>query len=265
MTGLRARGRPRCDGGMKLICHPLTAEAPTIRPAGSRRDWMDATPESSAYRCLPLALANQHGWEVFTPTGFTASWNGGERVEDVTVHMDDPLAMGKPGAPMANFGSGILTFETGFLLRTPPGWNIWVMGPVNAPRDGIAPLNGVIETDWSPYAFTMNWRFTRPGEVRFEADEAIAQLFPVRRDLFDKVETEIRPLHADPKTFEQFETWRLSRADFATRLREGDRDAAELKWQKGYYRGLMPDGSKGPPSHKTKLRPKPFGDGETGK
>ena len=120
----------------------------------------------------------------------------------------------------------------------------------------------MIETDWSPYAFTMNWRFTRPGEVRFEADEAIAQLFPVRRDLFDKVETEIRPLHADPKTFEQFETWRLSRADFATRLREGDRDAAELKWQKGYYRGLMPDGSKGPPSHKTKLRPKPFGDGE---
>ena len=91
MTGLRARGRPRCDGGMKLICHPLTAEAPTIRPAGSRRDWMDATPESSAYRCLPLALANQHGWEVFTPTGLTASWNGGERVEDVTE--DDILSM----------------------------------------------------------------------------------------------------------------------------------------------------------------------------
>lgn len=243
---------------MKLICHPLAAEDPPIRPAGSRRDWMDETPESSAYRCLPLALANQHGWEVFTPAGFTARWNGGELVEDVAVTFDDIMTANRPGAPMANFGSGILTFDMGFMLRTPPGWNIWVMGPVNAPKDGIAPLSGIIETDWSPYTFTMNWRFTRPGEVRFEAGEPIAQFFPVRRDLFDKVSPEIRDIQSDPKTFEQFEIWRQSRADFATRLRQGDPDAAELKWQKGYYRGLMPDGGKGPASHKTKLRPKPF-------
>ncbi|WP_300543901.1 DUF6065 family protein [Maricaulis sp.] len=243
---------------MKLFCHPLTQDDPPIRPAGNRRDWMDETPESSAYRCLPLALANQHGWEVYTPAGFTARWTGGELVQDVSVSFDDALAANRPGGPMANFGSGILTFDMGFLLRTPPGWNIWVMGPVNAPKDGIAPLSGIIETDWSPYSFTMNWRFTRTGEVRFEAGEAIAQLFPVRRDLFDRIEPEIRDMHTDPKTYEQFNIWRRSRADFATRLRQGDEDAAELKWQKGYYRGLMPDGSKGPPNHKTKLRLKEF-------
>lgn len=245
-------------GRMKLICHPLTADEPPVRPAGSRRDWMDATPESSAYRCLPLALANQHGWEVFTPVGFTARWNGGERVEDVSMVLDDVLAANRPGAPLANFGSGILTFDMGFMLRTPPGWNTWVTGPVNAPKDGISPLSGVIETDWSPYTFTMNWRFTRPGEVRFEAGEAVAHFFPVRRDLFDKTVPEIRDIHADPKTFEQFEIWRQSRAEFATKLRRRDPEATELKWQKGYYRGLMPDGGKGPPGHKTKLRLKPF-------
>jgi hypothetical protein len=244
---------------MKLICHPLTAEDPPIRPADTRRQWMDDTPESFAYRCLPLAVANQHGWEVFSTTGLTARWNGGNRVEDVEITLDDPMRMNYPGVAMTNFGSGILTFEMGFLLRTPPGWNIWVSGPVNAPKDGICGLSGVIETDWSPYSFTMNWRFTRPGEVRFEKDEAIAHLFPVRRDLFERIQTEIRPLHTDKKTADQMEIWRQSRSDFSGRLKTGDKAAADEKWQKGYYRGLMPDGSKGPPDHKTKVRPKPFG------
>lgn len=243
---------------MKLTLYPLSDREPPVRAASSRREWMDATPESFAYRCLPLAVANQHGWEVFTPTGVTATWNGGDRVEDVVPVLDDPMALHKPGSAMANFGSGILTFEMGFLLRTPPGWNIWVSGPVNQPKDAIAPLSGVIETDWSPYSFTMNWRFTRPGEVRFEAGEAIAHLFPVRRDLFDRITPEIKSLHADPKASRQMEIWRESRTDFMQRLKTGDEAAAEEKWQKGYYRGLWPDGSKGPGDHKTKIRVKDF-------
>ncbi|PWE18909.1 hypothetical protein DDZ18_00705 [Marinicauda salina] len=247
---------------MKLLLHPLTAEDPPVRPAETRRDWMDETPESFAYRCLPLAAACQHGWEVFAPTGVTARWNGGDRVEDVEVELDDPMAMNKPGAAMTNFGAGILTFEMGFLLRTPPGWNIWVTGPTNQPKDGIFGLSGVIETDWSPYSFTMNWRFTRPGEVRFEPGEAVAHFFPVRRDLFDRVTPEIRPLHADPKTYEQMQIWRESRSDFSGRLKSGDEEAAEEKWQKGYYRGLMPDGKKGPADHKIKIRVPAFKPGE---
>ncbi len=243
---------------MKLTLHPLSEREPPVRAASNRRAWMDDTPESFAYRCLPLAVANQHGWEVYTPTGVTARWTGGERVEDVEVVLDDPLLMHKPGSAMANFGSGILTFEMGFLLRTPPGWNIWVMGPVNQPKDGITALSGAIETDWSPYSFTMNWRFTRPGEVRFEAGEAVAHFFPVRRDLFDRITPEIKSLHADPKAVKQMEIWRESRSDFAGRLKSGDQDAAEEKWQKGYYRGLWPDGAKGPADHKTKIRVKDF-------
>ena len=243
---------------MKLTLYPLSDQQPPIRPAESRRQWMDNTPESFAYRCLPLVVANQHGWEVFTPTGVTARWNGGDRVEDVEVELDQPLAMNTPGSAMANFGSGILTFEMGFLMRTPPGWNIWVSGPVNQPKEGICALSGVIETDWSPYSFTMNWRFTRPGEVRFEAGEAVAHVFPVRRDLFERFTPEIKSLHTDPKAYQQMEIWRESRSDFAGRLKQNDPDAVEEKWQKGYYRGLMPDGSKGPSDHKTKIRPKPF-------
>ena len=243
---------------MKLTLHPLSDQDPPVRAASSRRAWMDDTPESFAYRCLPLAVANQHGWEVFTPTGVTARWTGGAKVEDVEVILDDPMLMHRPGSAMANFGSGILTFEMGFLARTPPGWNLWVMGPVNQVKDGIAPLSGVIETDWSPYSFTMNWRFTRPGEVRFEAGEAVAHFFPVRRDLFERITPEIASLYTDPKAAQQMAIWRESRSDFAGRLKSGDKGAAEEKWQKGYYRGMWPDGAKGPADHKTKLRVEPF-------
>ncbi|WP_371395107.1 DUF6065 family protein [Glycocaulis abyssi] len=41
-------------------------------------------------------------------------------------------------------------------------------------------------------------------------------------------------------------------------MKTGDKAAAEEKWQKGYYRGLMPDGKKGPSDHKTKVRVEEF-------
>ena len=243
---------------MKLFLYPLSNEEPPVRPADPRRQWMDETPESFAYRCLPLALANQHGWEVTTPVAFEASWNGGPAPQDVTIRFDTPPQARLTGGPLANFGSGVLTFELHFLLRTPPGWNTYVTGPMNGIKDGIAPLSGVIETDWSPYSFTMNWRFTRPGSVRFEAGEAIAHFFPLRRDLFERFDPVIENVHSDPKTYEQFNMWRESRGDFMKRLAALEDAAVEEKWQKTYYRGLRPDGSKGAKDHKIKLRVKPF-------
>ena len=49
------------------------------------RDWMDSTPNRFAYRCLPLTIANQTGWWIKNPVGFTATWRwfqhaGGNRL-----------------------------------------------------------------------------------------------------------------------------------------------------------------------------------------
>lgn len=35
-----------------------------LTPAPIDRDWMDATPDRFAYRCLPLVIANQAGWVI---------------------------------------------------------------------------------------------------------------------------------------------------------------------------------------------------------
>jgi len=91
---------------MELTCYVYPGWAPRIRAASSRRPWMDDTPDSFAYRCLPLNIANAHGWEILSPCGFEAEWNGGPGVGDVVVRPDAGSEAGR--APVALFGQGVL-------------------------------------------------------------------------------------------------------------------------------------------------------------
>ncbi|HEY8289962.1 MAG TPA: DUF6065 family protein, partial [Acetobacteraceae bacterium] len=169
---------------MDFLCYLHEGWQPLIRPAEATREWMDATPEAFAYRCLPLNIANAHGWEILTPAGFSAYWRGGSATADVIVRPDRDMP--PASAPVSLFGQGTVTVHIQALFRTPPGWNLLVGGSPNRAKDGIAPLSGVIETDWSPYTFTMNWRFTRRNHwVRFEANEPVCFVFPVQRDALE--------------------------------------------------------------------------------
>ncbi|MEN3746767.1 DUF6065 family protein [Sphingomonas sp. HF-S3] len=237
---------------MDITCYVMDGWAPRIRPASSRRDWMEATPERFAYRCLPLAIANAQGWELLSPCGFEARWNGGPLVEDVEIRIDEGSGT---RVPVSLFGQGTLTFHVEGIFETPPGWNLWVGGSPNDAKDGIAPLGGVIETDWSPYTFTMNWRFTRANHwIRFEKDEPFCFFFPVERALFDRIEPRIRPLRDAPALRDAFLDWSRSRDDFQKWVEETRPTAPADRWQKLYYRGLKPDGHPGAADHMSKVR-----------
>lgn len=239
---------------MKLIAYPTVENPPELRPAPTGRTWMDALPDSYGYRCLPLVIANAHGWEICSPISFTAEWNGGASKDDINITTDDTGLL-----PMTHFGSGILTFHIGYLFHTEPGIGMMAQGPVNRPKDAIQALAGVIETDWSPYTFTMNWMFTRKDTpIRFEKGEPYCHLYPVGRDALEQVEPEIRNFEDAPELLKNHKTWSQSRNDFNANLKTPGSSARDEKWQKDYYRGFQPDGEKGPPTHKTKLRLKPF-------
>ena len=203
---------------MELTAYLHPGWAPLIRPAPASRAWMDATPESFACRCLPLNIANAHGWEVLTPCGFVAEWDGGTVPSAITITLDpgaDPAR-----APVSLFGQGVITFHVEAIFRTPPGWNMWVGGSPNRAKDGIAPLTGIVETDGSPITFTMNWRFTRPGmAIRFEAMEPFGFLFPVQRAVLEKFEPAFAPLAADPATAARFQAWSEARDAFHESMR----------------------------------------------
>ncbi len=242
---------------MELTAYLHPGWTPLIRPAPATRAWMDATPESFAYRCLPLNIANAHGWEVLAPFGFEAVWNGAAGTDAITITPDagaDPARIA-----VSLFGQGVLTFHIEAIIRTPPGWDLWVGGSPNRHKDAIAPLTGVVETDWSPFTFTMNWRFTRPGQaVRFEAMEPFCFLFPVQRGAVEAFEPSFAPLGADPDTEKRFRAWSEARDAFHAKMQREPPKAPADRWQKHYYRGVDVTGEVLAPDHRAKLRAKPF-------
>jgi hypothetical protein len=222
---------------------------------------MDRTPESFAYRCLPLNIANAHGWEILTPVAFDACWTGGTATSDISIRL--PAGAKSDLAPVSIFGQGVLTFHIFGLFRTPPGWNLWVGGSPNQPKDGIAPLSGVIETDWAPYTFTMNWRFTRPNHwVHFDAQEPVCFVFPVQRGYLDNVTPKLVPMERDPELMRQFKAWSASRDAFQAKVAQQVPAAGSDKWQKRYYRGTDMADATPIDDHQIKLRLKPFAPGE---
>jgi Family of unknown function (DUF6065) len=242
---------------MQFLCYLHNDWHPLIRPAEPTRAWMDATPNSFAYRCLPLNIANSHGWEVLTPAGFSAYWRGGDDTTDVIVRPDKEMPA--IAAPVSLFGQATLTIHIQALFRTPPGWNLSVSGSPNSAKDGIAPLSGVIETDWSPYTFTMNWRFTRRNHwVRFESGEAICFIQPTPRGALERMEPKFVPLKDNPDMARQFAKWSESRNAFQAQVAEAPPASATDQWQKRYYRGLDMDDKPGVPDHKARVRLKPF-------
>ncbi len=241
---------------MKLIAYVTEGHQVDIRPAPVERDWMEATDQRFAYRCLPLNIANSYGWELLCRSGFSAIWNGGQTKEAITVVADPDTR-----APvLSHFAHGILTFHVPCLFRTEPGIDLMAQGPINRPKDGIAPLSGMIETDWAPYTFTMNWIFTRPGHtVRFEQGEPFCHIFPVRRGELELVEPEVRQLSQEPELHEQYELWNKSRQQFNADLTQPGSAAQAERWQKMYYRGVDPRGNETAVNdHRTRLKLRPF-------
>jgi hypothetical protein len=239
-----------------LTAYVIDGHVFNTRPAPQERDWMDATHQRYAYRCLPLNIANAHGWEILCASGFTATWDGTAAKTCLAIAPDD----GTVAPAVSHFGSGMLTFHIPCVFRTDPGTDLYVTGPVNRPKDAIAPLTGVVETDWADYSFTMNWMFTRPHTpVRFEKDEPICHFFPFRRGTLERIEPHTVALSQAPDTERRYKQWSQSRLAFNADLEVPGSQAVHERWQKNYFRGQRPDGvASGAEDHRSKLRLKPF-------
>ncbi|MEM9225131.1 MAG: DUF6065 family protein [Pseudomonadota bacterium] len=238
---------------MKLDAYKVQHIVPDMVPGTVKREWMDEVRHRHAYRCLPLNMANVSGWDLKLTHGFDATWTGGNAAEDITIVPHDPAA---PIAHIAasHFSYGILTFHTGYLFRTPPGWAMWAMAAPNSVKDGIDPLAGLIETDWLPYPFTMNWKFTRPGTVRFERGETFCFLTLVQPEKLEDVEPVIRDIDDNAPLKAEYEEWRSARAAFNARIAAEEPDALREAWQKHYMKGRKPSGAQADTSHTNRRR-----------
>ena len=238
---------------LTLTAYLVNDRPPEIRPGDRKREWMESTRDRFAYRCLPLTMANQYGWDLLCPVSFTVIWNGGDSMHDLYIKSDNPA----PGA-LSHFGHGILTFEVSLLFRTPPGHNLWVKGPPNLPKDGIYPLEGIVETDWSSATFTMNWKLTRARhKVDFSQGEPFCRILPYPRHYLSRFDTATLLLDEVPEVRERYHKWSEHRRQFNRDLKVDESDARKSGWQKDYHHGRDSQGDQFE-DHETKARVKPF-------
>lgn len=231
-----------------LDCYREYDDPPQIVAGRPGRDWMDATAQRFAYRCTPLPMANSSGWEIVLPVSFAVNWTGGILTSDLTIRsLDGDPKLGQIAASV--FGNGILTFHPGYLFRTSPGWAIVARGAPNTVKDGIVALEGLVETDWLPFTFTMNWRMTRPGSVTFAKGESFCFLTVVPHAILDEIQPRIRSFAEAVELKASYDTWRNNRFEFQARVARGDPEAIRLGWQRDYVRGQDPSGRFDPIFH----------------
>ncbi len=201
-------------------------------------------------RCLPLVIANQAGWMVLSDHTLDATWDGTALPEGLQIeYLEGP----EPYPAVSQFGWGILTFTIPLLFRTPPGCELAVRGPTNWPKDGAVPLDGVIETDWLPYTFTMNWQLTRPNHtVRFAANEPICMISPCSLDALEAIHFRVSDISDAPIQLQsEFISWAGERAE--RRREPHDPDHPERPLLGYYLQGRTPAGERAH-SHRRKLR-----------
>ncbi len=226
-----------------------------IVPASKFRDWMDNVPGHYAYRCLPMLMANQWGWVVLNSHRVALHWDGSSGLGGLHI-----AYLKKPKhylTASSMFGHGIVTFELPYLFRTPLGYNLQVRGLANYVKKGIQPLEGIVETDWLPMPFTMNWKITHPKElIVFDEGEPLCMIVPYRRHDIEAFQPHVGNLSETPDQGKLTLEWRESRSHFIV---EGNKDkdfAATHPWQGTYFKGkLRPDDNAEVfEDHQTKVR-----------
>ncbi len=222
-----------------------------------QRDWMDATPHRYAYRCLPLTIMNQTGWWINNPVGFTATWRGQTQPGGIDFQFDAAAELWEKWIN-SQFGEGIITWNTPFLIRTKPeGSRLLISGPANYFKANAHPLTALIESDWITMSFTMNWKIMVPNQpVRFDFGEPLFQAIPLATNICADLEAasvSYQKLSDNPEILRAYEHWDQDRRRFHEQKIAGA--VKPNDWQKDYFQGRDSSGNESATHHMTKVKP----------
>jgi hypothetical protein len=222
-----------------------------------QRDWMNATPNRFAYRCLPLTIVNQTGWWISNPVSFTATWRGPNAPGSIDFRFDVAGELWRNWIN-SQFGEGIITWNTPFLFRTKPeGSRLLICGPANYFKANAHPLTALIESDWISMSFTMNWKIMVPNQpVRFDVGEPLFQAIPLLSNVCADLETAVvsyQKLTDNPELYHAYREWDQGRRRFHDQKAAGE--VRPTEWQKDYFQGRDAVGREFDAFHMTKVKP----------
>ena len=147
-----------------------------------RRDWF----EDPYYFCLPITFANQMGFVITSLFDFTVRWDGGKERESLTISSDSIIEKDVYGNDKQRvylfFHNGTFTISHDFLLRTPPGTNLFITQPPNFFIPGVSTMSAVIESDNLRRDFTYTLKVTVPNiDIHIKKGDMLAMILPIKR------------------------------------------------------------------------------------
>ena len=146
-----------------------------IEPLSAKRDWMEATFDKHAYRCLPVTLTNQLGWAISFPEDITFMWDGqistsGEHVK--VLAGDKYVQTGR--------GQATVSFETGLVFRTPENYSLLTYNVPNMFMEGVSPYTTIISSSFFEGPLPVAWKVTKPFvPITIKAGQPVAAVFPI--------------------------------------------------------------------------------------
>jgi len=156
-------------------------EGYSIMPQALKRSWMDEKTLAFSYKCLPLRIGNELGWQINCPADIRVRWEGEYLPDSLKIEYRHKADEDKYGRSIeSHFGHGIITFNIPYLFRTPKKKSLYVRGPTNWYKEYCQYLDAVIETDWINQRFSYNIKINKKNEeIYFYKGEPLCSFIPL--------------------------------------------------------------------------------------
>jgi hypothetical protein len=146
-----------------------------IEPLSAKRDWMEATFDKHAYRCLPVTITNQLGWAISFPEDITFMWDG-----QISTSGEHVKILAGEKYVQTGRGQATVSFETGLVFRTPENYSLLTYNIPNMFIEGVAPYTTIISSSFFEGPLPVAWKITKAFvPITIKANQPIAAVFPI--------------------------------------------------------------------------------------
>jgi len=178
--------------------HPVIIETSRVQ-----RKWMDETVDGHAYKCFPVALANQIGWTISYTIDVEFIWDG---ISDSSPN-HVTILKGKEVSD-TNRGNGTISFWSGIEFKTDEDISMLSIAPPNNFIDGVVPFTNLISTSFLKESYPIAWKITRPNvNILIPAGTPICTLIPISLGKLSEIELDLYDYKNDP----EYDKWRIER------------------------------------------------------
>lgn len=190
----------------------------------------------NAYRCLPLKIGSELGWQANCPINFCCNWDGRSHKDGLKIFFEDQQEKEEWGKRISShFGEGVLTFSLFYTIKSPKKKSLYIRGPTNFYKEYCQYLDAVIETDWLNYPFTYNIKINKKDtDIFFKKDEPICSFHFIDLEEIANQNFQIENIKNKPILLDSFNTiWKHRRS----MVQKKEAGLLESPHSRGYYQG----------------------------